>query len=350
MSTTDFQPKAVAAFLLAGLLTLVSVGCSQQQAETVSEPVIAVKAQVVSPTNQQLTRSYTGSLEGARQAVLNARLGEAVTEVRVKEGQTVAEDQILIALDHYGPSSSYSQTESVYRTAEKNVKKLEFLYKEGAISESQWDDARTQFEVAKAQFDAVSRLVEIHTPIAGTVTSVKVAPGELVSPGQELATVATTGQLRVKFYVNPDEVEFFAVGGPVVVSSARVPGEYPGRISTVASSADPTHRAFQVEALIDNSDGKLSPGMFVKIDYVLRNLEAVVAVPLQAILTLDNQPTLYVVRNGLAEKRAVTLGADLGGRVVIESGMNPGDTLVTLGQDYLKDGSRVSITSLNGKV
>ncbi len=329
-------------------ICLLSVSCATQEAEqTVAEErVVAVKALLVQPTDRQVTRTYTGSLTGEKQAILRARLSEAVEEVRVSAGQTVAKDQVLVTLDKYGPSSQYAQTYATYRNAKKNFEKMEFLFKEGAVSETEFDAAKTNYEVTRAHYEAMMRMVEIQTPIGGTVTSVNVSPGDLVGLGQELATIATTARLQVKFGVNADDVTFFRVGSSVIISSDAVDGTASGRVTTVASSADPVSRKFQVEALIDNAAGLFSPGMFVHADYVLDELPGVLAVPRGAILNLDGEETVFVALAGRAEMRRVTLGADLTGEVVVSSGLHPGDTLITLGHDYLEDGLKLNVTDL----
>ena len=330
------------------LASLLMLGCSAQQEEAQEERLIPVKATVVENSREMITKTYTGSLEGEKQAVLYARLAEPIERIHVQEGQKVSADQILISLDRYGPTSNYPETESVFRNAEKNFNKMKYLFEEGAISETQYDAALTEYQVAKAQFEAMSKMVDIRTPIAGTVTSITVSPGDFVAQGQELATVATTGKLRVKFNVNPDEIGRFAVGDQVMVGHETIDRKMTGRVVTIAESADPATRAFQVEALVDDVIKGYRPGMFVQIEYILKRLDSVITVPQKSVLTMDNQTSVYVVKDGVAERREVALGDDLTGRVVVESGLNLGDTLVTLGQDYLSDGARVNLTSLNG--
>jgi len=336
----------VAFWLTAPVLILSS--CSSEQEQATQERLFSVKATVVERTNEQVARRYTGSLEGEKQAVLYARLTEPVQEVKVREGQHVTPNDILLTLDRLGPTSNYMQTESVYRNAEKNYNKMKYLFDEGAVAESRYDDAKTAYEVAKAQYEAVTQMVEIRSPISGTVTSINVSPGDFVRLGQKLVTVASTGRLRVKFNANPEEVSRFKVGDSVLVSHDAVTDKMVGRIVTIASSADPMTRGFQVEALIDQVRPGFKPGMFVGIEYVLQRLDSVVAVPREAVLNLDGKQTLYVVRDGIALKREVQLGADLVGRVVVSNGLESGDTLVTLGQDYLQDSARVNLTALNG--
>lgn len=328
-------------------LILVASSCSTQQQSNHVERVVAVKATVIHSSDRQVTRTYTGSLEGEQQAVLHARLPEAVREIVAPAGKRVEADEVILTLDKYGPSSSYVQAYSVYENAKKNYDKMKFLFDQGAISESQYDGAKTDFEVAEAQFQSVNRSLEIHTPIAGVVTAVNVSPGDLVQVGQPLATVATVARLRVKFGVNSDDLAYINTGDNVVVRSEAVTVPASGRVVRVASSADPDTRSFQVEAIIENTDGRFNPGMFVHIDYILRDLRGVIAVPREAILTLDNEPTVFKAVGGKASLSRVKLGADLSGDVVVTSGLAAGDTLITLGQDYLDSGVSVNLTEIN---
>ena len=119
-----------------------------------------------------------------------------------------------------------------------------------------------------------------------------------------------------------------------------------GRVASVARSADPSTRTFKVEVLINNADNTMRPGLFVRADIPLENLAGVIAVPQQSLIARADGQTVFVIVGGVAYERQVTAGADLGGRIVITSGLSPGDTLVTLGQDYLQNGSRVKLVDL----
>jgi RND family efflux transporter MFP subunit len=336
---------AVSGLALLGALT---VSCGKSEDTSASDSrVISVKAEVVQPENVKLTGAYTGSLDGEKQAVIYSKISEAVEDVNVDEGQMVKTNATVITLDKSGPSSSYQQAKSLYQNAEKNYKKMEYLFKEGAISETNFDAAQTDYEVKKAAFESAAQLVEIKSPISGMVTSVDVSPGDYVQIGQKLATIATTDKLRVKFGVNASDIGLLKLGARVTISSEMSPNTAQGSIVSVPTSADPVTRAFDVEAIVENADGHFKPGMFVRIDFVRQNLDNVIVVPQNAVLTLDNVPTVFLVSGDTADKRQVKLGPDVHGNVVVDSGLTAGDTLVTLGQDYLEEGFKVRITSMS---
>ena len=70
-----------------------------------------------------------------------------------------------------------------------------------------------------------------------------------------------------------------------------------------------------------------------------------IVIPRSAVLDLNSQSTVFTIANGLAVQNVLALGLEMDGRVIIQSGLVPGDTLVTVGQDYLEDGARVNITA-----
>lgn len=331
--------------LLSLLFSFFSCG-SKQDAVEKERAAVAVKVTVVDLSDEEIVKTYTGTLEGEKQAVIYAKIAEAVKAVHVREGQRIKTGQVLISLDKSGPSSRYQEALSLYRNAEKNYKKMEYLYGEGAVSESQFDAAKTQYEVTKAGFEAASQLVEVQSPIDGVVTSLKVSKGDFLGPGQELATVATVDRLRVKFGVNAADVGSMMPETMVTVSSADATRTAEGIVLSVARSADPVTRTFQVEVVFDNSEGMFRPGVFIRINIPLEQLTGVVVVPRQAVIARRGGEVVFVVSNGIAQEREVTTGADLGGRIVVTSGLDVGDTLVTLGQDYLQDGVEVNITDI----
>jgi len=303
------------------VMAAMTLSCSGEQVAEKVERVTAVECMIVGQSDETTTRTFTGSLQGEQQAVIYAKIAEAVEKVNVKEGESVKAGQVLLTLDKFGPSSQYQQAYSLYQNAEKNFKKMEYLYGEGAISESQYDASQTEYTVSRASFEAARRLVEIESPIDGIVTSLKVSNGDYLNPGQQLATVASTAKLRIKFGVNVADARYLSEGSAVTIVADAAETNGAGKVVSVARSADPATRT------------------------VLDEVKSVVVIPRSAVMELSEQATVFTVVNGLAVQQALALGLEMDGRVVIESGLAPGDTLITLGQDYLEDGSRVNITA-----
>ncbi|RKX29569.1 MAG: hypothetical protein DRP47_01420 [Candidatus Zixiibacteriota bacterium] len=341
MKRQIFWEAAIATLVAAVCL---SCGGNDTEEHTNSERVVAVMTQIVQPTDKEIIRTYTGSLEGEKQAVIYCKIAEAVEKIHVHEGDHVSENQVIVSLDKSGPSSNYQQALSVFKNAEKNYNKMAYLYKEGAVSESDADAARTEYEVRKASFDAASKLVNISTPISGTVTSIDVSKGDYLSAGQTIATVASVNRLRTKFSINTKDIGLISLNDSVNINVDALGLSAVGIVTSVARSADPTTRAYQVEATLDNSQNLFTPGMFTRVSLIVDQLEGVLAIPRKALLNLEGKDVVYVIVDGVALQRIVELGQEVDGQVVVSSGINAGDTLVILGQDYLEDGVKVNIT------
>ncbi|KAA3633098.1 MAG: efflux RND transporter periplasmic adaptor subunit [Calditrichaeota bacterium] len=331
------------------LVSIALVSCSGNEAKEteLAKPAIAVKAELVKTETIEMKKNYTGSLKGEKQTTVYAKVSEAVESIDVREGDEVKANQKILLLDKTGPSSNYLQTRELYLNAKKQYEKMEYLYKEGAVSELDFDAAETDYKVKKASYDAASRLVEIESPIAGVVTSIDVSEGDFVQVGQKLATVANSEKLRVTFEVNPNEIASMKIGAKVSVLNEKTNSKTSGKISAIASSADPISRAFKVEAILENISKDLKPGMFVRIEYVAEILNDVIVIPRKAVQIRNEQDMVFVAFNGMAYLKAVELGADNNGDIVVLSGLQKSDTLITIGQEYLDDSTEIRITEIN---
>lgn len=332
--------------LISIFITVATVwACSGSQNEnTVREKLVSVKGEYVQTSSQVLTREFTGTIEGEQQTIIRAKINEAVEKIRVSVGQDVAAETVIMTLDKNGPSSNFIQAQSLYQNAEKNYIKAKYLYEQGAIAETQYDAAKTEFEVSRANFEAARRLVELTTPISGKVTSIDVSSGDFVTAGQQVATVATVDRLRMKLGVTGDEIGFFDVGDKVRIAAENVAGaESSGRVIKVARSADPATRSFPVELEIDNSSRSLMPGMFARAQIVVETFTDIVALPRAAVLDRNDKKYVFTVNGDRARMQEVRLGAEFVGLVQILDGIGAGDTIITVGQDYLEDGSLIKM-------
>ena len=114
-------------------------------------------------------------------------------------------------------------------------------------------------------------------------------------------------------------------------------------MTSIDTRLDPVTRAVKVRAIIPNADGALKPGMFMTADLQRDSGEVLVA-PEQSIVPEGNRQYVFVVSDGLAEKRAVKLGRRIPGYVVIETGLAEGDSVVVQGTHKVRDGAAVEVS------
>ncbi len=345
------SPSVVAPFVLFLAPFLAGCGGEKRNASDPQsqQPARIVPVEVASASRQKLvvSRSFSGSVEGEDQANIVAKLSERVTALPVRVGTPVHAGQTIVALDKSGTTSQYYQAEASYRNAEKTAQRMTSLYAEGAISAQTLDGAQTAYDVAKANFDAARSAVELTTPIAGVVTAININVGELPAPGAVLSTVARIDRMKITFNMNETDVANIKPGQHVVVSSEMNPAaRTTGNILQISKSADVRSRSFEIKVLFPNTpDRWYKPGMFGTITVEVSPEGTPVVLPNAAIQSDGTTSSVFLIRNGVAHPQAVVTGVSNGDATVILQGLNPGDTVATIGANALKDGSVVSIVT-----
>lgn len=326
------------------LMLVIACGGGNSTQNNNHEVRVAVEVDSASTGNMTVYRDYTGTLEGIEQAVLVAKVAETVTGVKVKPGERVRADQVLVALDKSGAASSYRQAKAYYDNAQKTFDKMKNLFDQGAISEKQYDDAKTAFDVAEANFVAARDIVEIKAPVPGVVTDLRVNVGDQTNAGEKLVTVSRVDSLRLTVGVDPADVMYFAPGKKGKVYPVGKKDDWTeGTVVKVAGSADPKTRAFNVELLFPQQGNSLLPGSFAGCTFPLREIKGVVRVPDDAIQLQEGLRRVYVIEGDSAFARSITTGENSGGFTEVVSGVESGDVLVTKGQAFLQDRTAIRI-------
>ncbi len=178
-------------------------------------------------------------------------------------------------------------------------------------------------------------------PFAGVVVTRQASLGEMVNPAARLFTVANLDRLWIDLDIYERDLARVAPGQPVDVTTAAYPGRaFPGRITHVGDIVDATKRAVGARVEIDNADGALKPGMFATALIRIDGSAAVsVAVPIAAVQEVEGRSVVFVLGREAGEFRAhpIEVGEAIeGGRVMVLSGLDPSDPVVTTGAFALR--------------
>ncbi|NLI15567.1 MAG: efflux RND transporter periplasmic adaptor subunit [candidate division Zixibacteria bacterium] len=329
--------------IITAVMSLLISGCGKKDTQQTATPKVAVQIAPVERTDITIERTYSGTLEGARQSQIYAVIPERVVEIPVSEGQYIKKGDPIIKLDKSGVNSRYNQAFAAYQHAKDNFEKMERLYQQQAISEMDYKSAKTAFEVADADFIAAKGAVELSSPIDGIVTDISVNLGQQAPMGVPIATVAATQKMRMTIYVVAAEINLLKVGqeAKVRIDSGD---SVTARITELASSADPETRLFRVELEIDNPGGALKPGMFARAQIVIMHLHQVLAVDNNAVFFDEGISKVYIVQNDTAFARSIELGPGDGRRTQVLSGLEQGQMVVIRGKNNLRDRTPVTIS------
>jgi len=304
-----------------------------------------------------VVREITGVVSGIRQSILRAPDDYKIAEVAVREGAKVRRGDTLVRFDvDVSPDrmARLAQAREVYAKAKRQVDRLEPLYAEGAIAESELDDARTALSIAAADLRNARLELEITAPIDGVATLVAVRRGDAVTSGTVLVQIAVLDSVRIDADVSGETAREVRAGASVHVAPREgAVAVEAGRITRVAIGADPDSRLFRLEATVNNRGLNLRPGLLVTMDVVVDRAESALVVPETAVLGSPDLVTggtcdVFSVREGRARRATVTVGRVSGGVFEAQSGLEAGDTVVVFGANRLEDGARVRLHRVDG--
>lgn len=338
--------------LLILLSTAAIFSCGGKKQEVaIEEKPVAVTIETASVSNISLSKTYTGTLEGWRQAKIYASIPEAVVELPFQEGNAVEAGQAVIILDKEGPASQLQQARAVYQDAKDNFEKMSRLFEQGAISEQTYNNLRTNLDVARANYEAARQQVELTSPISGILTDLAVNIGQYAPLGSPLATVAQTSKLRLTLYVDSRSASFLKVGqrAEITVESLEsLNSSVEGVVTEVARSADPETRLFRVELQIDNSQRKLSPGMFARANIVVEELRNILLIPREAVFSTEGIAKVFTLDGDRARERSISIGEGNNEYYHVISGIKEGESVIVLGRNHVSEGTLVKVVEGQG--
>jgi membrane fusion protein (multidrug efflux system) len=174
----------------------------------------------------------------------------------------------------------------------------------------------------------------------------RVSPGGYVSNSTIITTLDDVSTIKLDFSVPETFLTAVSEGMAIIAHSLVYPGRvFNGTVTSIDTRLDPVSRAVQIRAIIANDDDTLKPGMFMTVD-LQRDLGDVLLAPEQAIVPEGSQQFVFVVNDGIVEKRLVTLGRRIPGFVVIVDGLVTGNYVVSEGTQKLRDGTKIEVLSL----
>jgi membrane fusion protein, heavy metal efflux system len=198
--------------------------------------------------------------------------------------------------------------------------------------------ALRRLEILGLKPDTFGQQLTVTAPVAGKVLEVNVVPGEFRNDlSANLITIADLSTVWVASDVPESDIRFIHQGGRLEIELTAYPGEvFRGRVTRIADGVDPQTRTLKVRAEMENPQERLRPEMFGRIRHVEGSSKLPV-IPLNAVLQSEGASVVYrEVSRGVFEPVTVTLGARVGDRVAVKSGLAVGDRIVTDGVMLLK--------------
>lgn len=315
-----------------------------QKATTIEEiQKIKGKPARVTPVSKQTLvdyRLFSGSISGQQQTSAIAKMSDPIKEIKVSIGSSVKKDQVLAEYLFTGDNTSKQQAEEQVNLLEASVKRLQEVYAKGGISKQDLEQAETQLRIAKMSLETARRASVILAPANGVVTSINIQQGQVPQLGASLFTIAQLNQVILTISVSTKDIGIFKKGIKATVEINDQVIE--GKVTKVPMAANETTRFFPVEITFNNKGRQLLPGMFVTAKINAKSIEGM-AVPNDAIVYKNGNNYVWIVNEGKANRKLVTLGIADASYTQILSGIELSDIVMTEGMSKMNEGDKVLI-------
>jgi membrane fusion protein (multidrug efflux system) len=362
----------VQALMVVGLGALGAGGwyASQQWG---SRGATANPARVSAPVAVEVVAARMGVVRESVESIGTARANESVTitakqsgnidKINFTEGQRVRGGAVLIELEAKERRAEVDQSRADLEQSraqrdeiKQRLDRSKQLRSSGNVTEARLDELESQLRAAEGRIRANeakvramdARLDEnrITAPFDGRVGLRQVSLGALVQPGTMITTLDDVSKIKLEFAV-PEN--FLGKLKPDLRVLARTPAytrPFEGVVSVIDSRVDPATRAVRVNALFQNPDDALKPGMFLNVELALSERQDAVIVPEEVLVAEGGRQYLFVVNDGRAERREVKVGQRFTGEVEITEGLKVGDQVVARGVQKVRHNQPVAARPL----
>jgi membrane fusion protein (multidrug efflux system) len=291
-----------------------------------------------------------GTIRAARGVQLSAETSGEVIEIGISSGDTVQAGQLLLTLNDSVEQASRKRQEANLELARLLYERDANLVKKKSIPQSQYDRSKADLDSAiatLAETDARLDNKRIVAPFSGTTGIIRVKVGDYIEPGTALTTLQDLSELEIDFSVPARHFPALKPGLEISVRTAAfAEREFRARLRALDAQVDAGTRNLLLRAGLENSEGLL-PGMFAQLVIDLDQPVEVVTVPETAVSYSLQGNTVYLVaesEGGLtAEPRVVRTGESRDGRTAVLEGLSGGEQVVTVGQNKLYRGARITI-------
>ncbi len=344
-----------------------AIDSSSEKPDEVSLPLeeaSVVRAQVVDSVADSRSYVYSGEVRGRYESALAFQVGGRIVKRNVQLGNVVRAGDILMEIDPKDiketvalASAQVRAAESQKRLAEVNLARFQRLHQGGVIAKVQLDRSQMEYdtvssalEEASAFYAQASNQLEyslLRADQGGVIAGIFAEAGQVVAPGSPVIALVRDGDREVEISVPENRIDSLRDVESITVSFWALPGvELAGEIREAAPMADPILRTYKARIRLLSAPAEIRLGMTASVRIEADDeVAALKLVPLSAIYQEENEPSVWVVKDGKLELRAVKLDGFDHDMLRVVNGLEDGDVVVTAGVHKLTPGQKVRVST-----
>ena len=336
-------------------------GCKKQERKIAKERTVNVKVWAAENRSLRPFVESIGTLNPYDLVNVSSELDGILKMIHVEEGSSVTRGQLVAEIKETDYKLAMEQASSVLKQAEAALanarlehQRKDALHREELVTKQQFDDVVARLAVAEGDVEraragldmAREKLTKtkIFAPMAGSIKEKKVTAGDYIRNGTFMVSIIRTDLLKLAFSVSEKDVGSLRTGQDVIFTVDAFPGlEFHGQVKIVYPGLDEKTRSLQVEAVVQNLNRGLRPGLFARVTLFTGPERKTVVVPITALLYDNTNTKVFAVENDKAKERPVKIGRKFGEFMEIVEGLKEKEIVVTAGQNNLMEGVLVHV-------
>jgi membrane fusion protein (multidrug efflux system) len=337
----------IGAFIIYRIVENKSVGSNNGNSANRPSAAMQVSGFVLKPRNFTNMLSVSGTLEANEEVDIQAEISGVVQGIYFDEGSTVSKGQVLLKVDDTELRAQLSQASTQVGLASENERRAGLLLEKEAISQEEYDIAGADLKSAQAQRELIEAQISktsIKAPFSGRIGLRSISPGSYISPATIVAKLVNSNPVKITFSVPEKYSGQVYINTPIEFTVAGSDKKNEGTIYAIEPSIETSTRTLKLKARAENNDGLLRPGSFASVSVPLNMLDSALLVPTEAVIPVQDGKKVFIAENGKAKEVMVETSTRTEKEILISSGLQQGDTVLTTGVMSLKNGTPVEIT------
>lgn len=339
---------------LAGVKTL-QIRKLMVASKSMAAPPESVSAVTAREEKWQGTITAIGSVTAVQGVTVTPELAGIIREIAFESGAVVAKDALLVRLDTSAEEAQLHALEAQEELARLNLVRESSLRSQNMVSQADLDTAEATLKQTQGTADATRATIQkktIRAPFAGRLGIRLVNLGQYLETGKPIVSLQSLTPVYVDFSLPQQELARLQTGMRVRVTTDAYPGrQFEGTLTAINPDLDAQTRSVGLQATYENTDQLLRPGMFARVEVLLPEEQPVLAIPATSVLSAPYGDSVYVIESKPGEadgkpalvvrQQFIRTGRARGDFVSVESGLKPGERIVSAGIFKLRNGMSV---------
>ncbi len=299
----------------------------------------------------QETLTSTGTLRADESVDLQVEVSGKVTSINFLEGGLVKKGDLLLKINDSELRAQLTRAEFRKEIAGLKERRLASLLQGGGVPQQDYDTALNELNVQKSEIELIAAQItktEVRAPFDGVIGLRFVSEGAFITATSNaavrIATLQAVDRMKIDFNVPEQYAGRIRIGTPITFSVAGGSSRFKGEVYAIEPRIDVATRTVLLRAICAQAKGQLLSGSFASVECSLPTIDDAILVPASAVVPGLTAKTIFVAKDGKADRRIIETGTRTESMVQVLSGLNPGDKIITSSMQQLRPGLAIQVT------